>query len=431
MPIRNPTYAKYNKLIDHYDYVKDVFNHRPCKDRWLQAMGASYGDRWKFIRPITNKVLQQHENNEATLYICANSPKVNQMGQVGFDIDAGGKHGIGTKEGAIKAAKLIAKLMPGLYTEPSTHGIGQHAYYNVAYGEYGPEDTSSIKDIIVRLTKALDQYAKQSGCNIKIIEPKGLPANIIRSANGSLNCTSSTMGVFIKCPRDIAKAVNTCVYTVDDLEQLAIEIEAKLVPPSTALRDAERHGLKDSSGSNFIFRQSDFDAQYRHAKEIYEEYNLKSVRYCNRGKLLWADLQIFMAILKYCYEDPNEDGSLPNARIIALWRLFNTAGISNRKPDGKRIATLRNLLSDCGWIKWQDNRYRPGSNGLVGQAMKWAITSEFYNVIKKKASCGEQQLHLPIRTHGLRPINSGFYSFTYDPNDLDMIFYDNAVYLSA
>ncbi len=433
MAKQNPAYAKYNKLIDHYDYTKDVFNHRPCKDRWLRAMGASYGERWKIIRPINNSLLQQHETNTATLYICANSPKVNQMGQVGFDIDAGGKHGIGTKEGAERAAALARTLMPGLYTEASTHGIGQHAYYNVAYGDHGPEDTNWIKTVIVRLTKALDAYAKQCGCDIKIIEPKGLPPNIVRSTNGSLNCTSSTMGIYIKAPRGIASAVKTCVYTPEQLEELAIDIESKLAP----VRDEEQPGKQNkpgrsekcacgcSEGSNFIFTVKDFDAQYRHAKEIYEEYDLKTVKYSNRTGLLWADVQIFLMILKYCYENPNKDGSLPVSRIAALWRLVNDAGISDRRFDGKRLATLRDLFSDCGWIAWQDNHYRRGSNGVAGQAMKWKITSEFYVSLtegeKKESSCEEQQLELPIRKRGLRPINDGYYTFCYDSSQIEAI----------
>ena len=433
MAKRNPAYAQYKKLIDKFDYAKDVFNHRPCKDRWLRAMAANYGERWKIIRPINNSLLQQHETNTATLYICANSPKVNQMGQVGFDIDAGGKHGIGTKEGAERAAALAKTFMPGLYTEASTHGIGQHAYYNVAYGDHGPEDTNWIKTVIVRLTKALDAYAKQCGCDIKIIEPKGLPPNIVRSRNGSLNCTTSTMGIYIKAPRDFAGAAKTCVYTPERLEELAIEIESKLAPipdeeqpdlPGEPNRSA-KPSCGATGGSNFIFTVKEFDAQYRNAKEIYEEYNLKAVKYPNRTGLLWADVQIFLMIVKYCYEHPNKDGSLPVARIAALWRLVNQAGICDRRFDGKRLATLRDLFSDCGWIDWQDNHYRRGSNGVAGQAMKWKITSEFYGCLtigeKKESSCEEQHLELPVRKHGLRPLNAGYYTFCYDFAQIEAI----------
>ena len=164
---------------------------------------------------------------------------------------------------------------------------------------------------------------------------------------------------------------------------------------------------------------------YRHAKEIYEEYDLKAVKYSNRTGLLWADVQIFLMIVKYCYENPNKDGSLPNARIAALWRLVNQAGISDRKFDGKRLALLRDLFSDCGWIEWQDNHYRRGSNGVAGQAMKWAITSEFYCSLttgeKKEPSCEEQQLELPMRKHGLRPINAGYYTYYYDSSQIEAI----------
>lgn len=324
--------------------------------------------------------------------------------------------------------------MPGLYTEPSTHGIGQHAYYNIAYGDHGPEDTKWIKEVIVRLTAALDAYVKQYGCDINLIEPKGLPPKIDRAFNGSLNCSESVMGILIKAPRNIAAAVKTCVYTPEQLEQLTVDIESKIAHPSATLQDEEQPGKPGhsargtggaNSGSNFIFTNEDFDAQYHLATNIYETYNVKAVKYSNRSKLILADLQIYLAILKFCHETPNTDGSLPTARIITLWRVFNDAGISSRKSDGKRLATLRNLLSDCGWIKWQDNGYRRGSNGVAGQAMRWAITSEFYSLLEEREeeepSCEEQSVVLPIRTLGLRPINLGYYTCSFDLERLDAL----------
>ena len=152
MAKQNPTYAQYKKLIDRHDYAKDVFNHRPCKDRWLRAMAAPYGERWTIIRPINNALLRQHEANQATLYICANSPKVNQMGQVGFDIDAGGTHGIGTKEGAERAAALVRTLMPGIYTEASIH---RFATQHVTPGCQPQSHTTPASSFRIRATSSV------------------------------------------------------------------------------------------------------------------------------------------------------------------------------------------------------------------------------------------------------------------------------------
>ena len=57
--------------------------------------------------------------------------------------------------------------------------------------------------------------------------------------------------------------------------------------------------------------------------------------------------------------------------------------------------------------------------------MKWEITSEFYCSLtkgeKKEPSCEEQQLELPVRQHGLRPINAGYYTYYYDFAEIEAI----------
>ena len=50
--IRKPEYAKFNKLIDKYDFAQLRDNgsfSRPNHDRWLRAMAATPGERWKTL----------------------------------------------------------------------------------------------------------------------------------------------------------------------------------------------------------------------------------------------------------------------------------------------------------------------------------------------------------------------------------------------
>ena len=119
----------------------------------------------------------------------------------GIDVDC---HKAGTIEGARKAAEMLAYYLPGIYTEASTHGKGVHGYVVLDYQDHGPEDTLYIKETYSAFIKTLDRKAKQIGIDIELIEPKGLPVNVVRASNGSLTSRPASRAFLLK-PREISK----------------------------------------------------------------------------------------------------------------------------------------------------------------------------------------------------------------------------------
>ena len=93
--------------------------------------------------------------------------------------------------------------------------------------------------------------------------------NVVKASNGSLNITDSKQGVLIKAPRDIKAAVETCVYTIEQLEELTAEIaatipEEKKDEPKKAKGNGGGGEGNDggdgagSNGSNVMFSQEEF-----------------------------------------------------------------------------------------------------------------------------------------------------------------------------
>ena len=321
--IRKPEYAKFNKLIDKYDFAQLRDNgsfSRPNHDRWLRAMAATPGERWKLCSAINNSLLQAHEENKATIYTVPAQPNRDGQGMWGIDVDC---HKTGTVEGARKAAEMLVYYLPGVYTEVSTHGKGVHGYVVVDYQDHGPEDTQYIKEAYSAFIKTLDRKAKQIGIDIELIEPKGLPVNVIRAPNGSLNISDSKQGVLIKAPRDIEAAVKTCVYTIGQLEELTVEIAATI--PEEKKVEGKNGSGNGGPGSNAMFSQDEFDRVIPFARQLHYANNLKHVVLANRVKIAVEDIAAFLLILIFCKEHPRKEhanGAMPCTRLRKLWAIM-------------------------------------------------------------------------------------------------------------
>ena len=431
--IRTKHYAKFNKLIDHFDYARLRENNsfsRPNHDRWLKAMAAKPGERWKHCTAINNSLLQDHEQYKATVYIVPSQPNRHGQGMWGIDVDC---HKSGTVEGAIKAAEMLAYYLPGVHTETSTHGKGVHGYVIVDYQNHGPEDTKWIKETYVKFIKTLNRKAKHIGIDIELIEPKGLSVNVVKAVNGSMNITDSKQGVLIKAPRDIKAAIETCVLTIEQLEQLTDEIaatipEEKKEEPKKAKGNGGNSdgnggsgdGGGDAAGSNVMFNEDEYDRLVPLARQIHYASNLKQVVLTNRVKIEVEDIAAMLLILLFCKRHPREEhtngalpGPMPCTRLRKLWTVMREAGIISRAYDPKRIACIRNLLADFQLLEFTSATYAPG------KAMCWGITDGFHEVLKEKmlkvATQEEQLFALPSRINGTRPISL----WKYEPSPLD------------
>ena len=90
------------------------------------------------------------------------------------------------------------------------------------------------------------------------------------------------------------------------------------------------------------------------------------------------DVACFIAILLYCHNHRNQDGTLPTARFKELWTSIYLAGDCERAYRDQRFSWIRNKLSDMGLIDWQDNTFEVGK-----RACKWTASAALLDVVNK------------------------------------------------
>jgi hypothetical protein len=72
------------------------------------------------------------------------------------------------------------------------------------------------------------------------------------------------------------------------------------------------------------------------------------------------DFAIAFLLLRFFKNNPNQDGSLPTARVAGLWRALYEAGDVDRPWNHHRWKAIRDAMSAQGLLDWQDQRYQPG-----------------------------------------------------------------------
>jgi hypothetical protein len=79
------------------------------------------------------------------------------------------------------------------------------------------------------------------------------------------------------------------------------------------------------------------------------------------------DVAIYLAITSYITLYQGDDKAMPSRRIGAIWTAMYRSREVSRPHCVKRVAAIRNHLSDLGLIAWQDDRYwSPDKAGKLG-----------------------------------------------------------------
>jgi hypothetical protein len=89
-----------------------------------------------------------------------------------------------------------------------------------------------------------------------------------------------------------------------------------------------------------------------------------------RGRLTREDFAQAWALLEQLR--PNEDGSMPQARVKKVWCRLYEEGVFARAFDDSRWSAIWRTLADCGFLDVVDTDYWHAEGGR-GQAMKWAL----------------------------------------------------------
>ncbi len=89
-----------------------------------------------------------------------------------------------------------------------------------------------------------------------------------------------------------------------------------------------------------------------------------------------------LAVVRACTLDMNADGSMPVMRVKTIWDAAYRAGDTSRAFSFRRFTAIRDMLSDMGFLEWEDETYS------FGKACKWRASGELMGMIEEALNAG-------------------------------------------
>lgn len=325
---------------------------------------------------LSGTMLADHCAGIRTNYFVANSRK-GMLAMIGIDVDCKRR---GSLDGAMAFLKHLSETdFPNLYYEPSTNGRGGHGYFLLDIGDLGAEAINVV--LLKQLSPYLNEVAE--GFDVEFIEIKGtLPVIDWGDEKGKVD--GFKQGVPFKLPRQAAERFdelkNTTIVQVNDLRRLP---STKVVTPRLAKNDCgSMQGVlvtkKNLAGLDRM------GCYRRSANHVLQG---EVLRCSGRVVVTRDDLAIEMMLVDVFSDKMNADGTMPWARIKAMWDLLYKNGEVSRCFDNKRHSRMVKILVAAGLIDVKDKTYvRPernkdGERIKKGRAMKWRASCEFYALL--------------------------------------------------
>lgn len=378
--------AFWDKLCDPRGWGKINDEGKPA---WAIAKSALKGG-WYGSR-LSNELLADHYAGKHPLYISADSyAKDFRYTLAAIDIDAGGRHGKGTAEGALEFFDKEVKPLFGdfVYWERSRNGVGINVYILI-------ERVSRASAMSVRAAlDYLEQYlkAKSEGYDIAIVEVKGKPTDYqyeLNEVTQSWELVDVVRGSLIRMPttQDFSKLLSTSLVCPHELFELEIAKPApKTLPPSPSTPVAPLRPERNlKAGSTGVFlTQADLDKLPTYEKKAQKLLCRFPMQQRVKGgkRVERQDIAIFLLLVEWCRNNPetNQNDTMPHARLSKLWRNLFTDGHVSRSPAHERLSLMRNWASDCGLIEWIDKNFTPPTvnaegQKVKGQACKWHLNT--------------------------------------------------------
>lgn len=318
----------------------------------------------------TESKLANHRLDEETYFYTSLSDR----GLITFDIDC---HQVGDVWEAFRFAQLLkARYFPSLCFEESTSGNGVHCYLKVTWGQKDSDEATAkwLSKRFKRVQTWLNALVHEHGFELDGVEIKGTPTFV--SERGYV-----IFGQPCRLPRRIENLAHAPQLSIGELTSLARRDQTLIDQHREDLREEaianprKRKMTRGSAGVSFsVITASMVSDQVVTADALTEETQL--VAMCEKSISVNAeDIAIFLAIVTELTRDMNDDGTMPTARIRAVWESAYRSGIVDRQFHASRFAAIRNFLVDNGLIRMADNRYSHERNDgeIKGVAMKWSI----------------------------------------------------------
>jgi hypothetical protein len=340
-------------------YVPKHRNTKQLLLSFLTRVSSTFPNR------LSQKLLIKHFVGQETLYFTGSR---GDQTLVMVDIDC---HKSGTPEGARRFAEYLrANFFPNLYFETSTNGNGIHGYLIVDKWEWSAADYNATLKLVELWLKRI---LASTSFDVETVELKGRCAVVIWDRNCRYRVEKFTMGGLAKIPRDWKRFDEwqaTTQMTGHELADLPVKYPVESVP------EVEIHVKKQEAGASIRGKLID--------KERMQNYLPLAQRFVpvrelvSRKSRVWVtaeDMAIFLVLLEFFGENPNEDGSMPYKRFKVLWdRLYKDGDVA-RAFDNKRFAWLRNRVSQRGGIEWQDATY------CENRAAKWKASGQLLELL--------------------------------------------------
>ncbi len=113
----------------------------------------------------------------------------------------------------------------------------------------------------------------------------------------------------------------------------------------------------------------------------------------SRAKVDAMDLAIAFSILKFCSQKLNSDGTMPTARIKAIWDRMYDNGEVDRAFDYHRWRVIRDLIEVQGGLEMRDRHFYTGfvndqGHEIRGLAAKWKMADWLVEKLDETFSYG-------------------------------------------
>ncbi len=203
-------------------------------------------------------------------------------------------------------------------------------------------------------------------------------------------------GALAKLLRDILgrfeEFKNTRVLSFQDIDELEEKVDRIVIPSPKKLSIFK---VKGSTPTHPITKD-EVEAIGGPYLEFARTWVTEPVGTSSRARVEPEDLAISLSILKFCSQRLNPDGTMPTARIKAIWdRMFENGDVE-RAFDYHRWRVVRDLIEIQGGLEMEDRHFYTGfvnDQGLEikGRAAKWKMADWLIEKLDVMAEFGNQE----------------------------------------
>ena len=265
-------------------------------------------------------MLIQHFLGEETVYFTGSR---GDLTIVMLDIDC---HKSGSIEGARQFAEYLKrKFFPNLYYETSTNGNGIHGYIVVDTWKWSAADYNGTLKLVEQWLK---RVLATTSFDVETVELKGRCPSVVWGKGFKRVVKHFTMGGLAKMPRDATRLAEweaTTRMTANELRKLP-----ELYPIDEATPEVKKSVKRQATGGSNEGKSIDRE-RFPEVSAVGERF-VPAPELVSKKSRVWVtaeDVAIFLVLLEFFGENPNEDGTMPHNRFAGLWqKLYHDGDVS-------------------------------------------------------------------------------------------------------